>query len=115
MIEIFQVDSNETSGKYYVLLEKSSENEMLLSELTLEGRISLNTYSFPESLVKLAVNPSAPWKAAYMVWKNAYFLENNFKKENRYKNKTIELLALKHNVDPEALFRILEELENLED
>lgn len=113
MIEIFQIDSDRE--KYYVLLETTEQGDLVLSELTLDGRSSAEFVTLPSNSVKLASNPSLPWKAAYMVWKNASFLQQiETKKENRYREKLIELLALKHGVDPKTLSKIIEELDELE-
>jgi len=115
MIEIFQIDSIEFCDKYYVVLDETEEKDLVLSELTLDGKVSQESIILPPDAIKLAGSLSAPWKAAYMVWKNACFLEQNkVKEEDRYRKKVIELLALKYNVDSETLFKILDELEDLD-
>lgn len=115
-MEIFQV--KDELGRYYVAMEPMMDDGYkLLKELTLDGRVSEEATRFEDSVVSLVSNPSAPWKAAFLVWRNSVILQEIDTQERsmdrKCKDKLIELLALKYNVDKDALFGILSELEEL--
>jgi hypothetical protein len=117
-IEIFKLkESND--DKFYVSLSQSDNDILELSELFLAGYTTEEILSVGKEDTELVSNPSASWKAAFLVWRNSVIkdeIENlELQKRSKFKKKMVELLAHKYQIDAETLFKILEELEEVEE
>lgn len=98
--------------KYFVLLEEK-DSSLIVEELVLSG---LSFDSFEAKKCDLVeVSSLAPhWKAAYAVWKNSKFKEEiDFSSKIKYKEKILELLAIKYSVDKNILFDLIKELDDI--
>jgi len=117
-IEIFKLKQS-NDDKFYVSLSQSDNNILKLSELFLAGYITEEIISVRKEDIELIPNPSASWKAAFLVWRNSVIkdeIENlDFQKRSKFKKKMVELLAHKYQIDAETLFKIIEELEEVEE
>ena len=105
-------------GKRYVPESTTDSDFFLLRELTLDGKVSGIAIPFKKDLFSLVPNPSPPWTAAYLVWRNSAILEEANKEEMdmemKRRAKIIELLALKYSIDHESLSKAIQELDDLE-
>ena len=69
-IEIFKLKQS-NDDKFYVSLSQSDNNILELSELFLAGYITEEIISVRKEDIELISNPSASWKAAFLVWRNS--------------------------------------------
>lgn len=117
-MEIFKIKNN--SNRFYILPQPSEkEGFVLLNELFLGGNMTEEKFAFDKDDIELVTNPTAPWKAAFLVCKNSQILKEIEKEESQknesYKIKTIKLLADKYGIDREVLLKIIKELEECQD
>lgn len=117
MIEIFKF-KNSVDDKFYVYLSQI-EDAFRLSELHLAGYVTEDVVTARKEDVELILTPSAPWKAAFLVWKNSVIMDEiedqEHQKRSKFKKKMVDLLAHKYQIDPEILCKIVKELEEVED
>lgn len=110
-LDLFKFKDN--SEKFYVLASDYAGEEFCIRELYLEGFVSPEEIRVKKDQVYVVQTPPAHWRAAFLVWKNSLLSEHtdlNFK----YKDKLIELLANKYNIDLNSLRHLLAELDELE-
>jgi hypothetical protein len=105
------------SNNYYVSLGNGDDPSLVeISQILLTGCIE-ESFFVDKNDLELISEPPAVWKAAFLVWKNSEMLANaHNEQENsnkKYKKKLIELLAIKHNLNKESVFSLIEELEEI--
>ena len=106
--------TKQPDNKFYVALSQDDET-LNLSELLLAGHTTDEVITVKRQDVEILSNPSAPWKAAFLVWKNSLIMseieDQEFRKRIKYKKKIVELLAHKYQIDIDVLLQIVHELE----
>jgi len=115
-MEIYKI-KRPSDNKCYVALSQDEET-LNLSELLLAGHTNDDVITVKKQDTEILSNPSAPWKAAYLVWKNSLIMseieDQDIRKRIKYKKKIVELLAHKYQIDIDVLFQIVHELEEAE-
>jgi hypothetical protein len=94
------------------------DDTLNLSELLLAGHTTDESIKVKKEDVEIVSNPSPPWKAAFLVWKNSLIMseieDQEFRKRVKYKKKIVELLSHKYQIDIDILTQIVHELEEAE-
>jgi hypothetical protein len=105
----------ENQANYYVVLEEL-DAEIKITQLFLAGYVSEDSFLVKPEDVSMVPDPPPQWKAAFLVWKNTEIFHNikleEIAQNDKYRKKTIELLAEKYKIDKESLFKLLSELED---
>lgn len=118
-MEMFKLKGSDTEQdkRLVAIYDVEGSPQIEVAELSLSGQVS-DSFLVERTGLELISNPSASWKAAFLVWKNSVIRSNlqdqsSFER-GKYRSKLIELLAHKYEINPEVLFEIIKELDEVD-